>query len=276
MRPLPSPLLRGSFAAVTVATALTLSACGDDPQTSDAKISTPAAIITTPTTPPTTGPAESANLPEPSTPVATPSGKQETGDFSEPAAARGDDLPKVDRTSGLTLASDQGAKLKWQLRARTATTDEEDAFCVSLTTPSPSPPNPSCNSGTLLALQFFSDQATGHALATVDQAPTSKRTANTWLVVSGVAAADVDQVVVRYAGHSYPAKLTSSAARVPVDRQLAKDLTGATKDEIARLPGEVTVRAFAVAIPKDSGNPPADAVPRTLAPVKGKLTLDLQ
>lgn len=257
--------------ATAVLTSLLVS-CGDDGGGPQA-IAPPA--TSTPSTPQTQGPAQPVGVPVPET---TPrrAADGETGDFSAPPAASGDALPKVDRTDGLVLRSPQSSELKWTLRAKSANADGDEAFCVSLTTPSVAKPQPSCNSGTLLALQFFSDQADAHALATVTRAPVERRLKPSWLVVSGVAAANVERVRVRHGGKSYTAAMTPTASRIPVDKTLAKELTGATAQQLGRLPDDVTLRAFAVAFPQGSGNPPQDAVAETLEPVNGTLTFALQ
>ena len=149
--------------------------------------------------------------------------------------------------------------MQWAVKAKTSRAGGEDVFCLTLKMASVAKPAPDCNSGTLLALQFFSDQAEAHALATVGEAPVSARPkSQTSVMVTGIAAADVDRVRIRYAGHTYPAAMTAAAADVPVDKNLAKELTGATPAEIRRLPTNVTVRAFAVSIPPQSGNPPTE------------------
>lgn len=255
------------FAATAIAmTAAVLSGCGGGAQEASAPASAPAA----------TSPAESAT---PSTPPAPddavastqPKGSGETGDFRVPRAARGDGLAVVSPQTGLQVADTTD---DWTLTARER--DPDDGLCLLADTAGVEDPPRACYEGTELALQFFGDQAQARGIAQVDQIQTAPRGGKPRLLVSGVVAADVDEVVVRYGTTRATAKLSARAIKLPIDRALAELYSSATASELDRLPASFPVRIFAVSLPRMSKNPPRSAVPQSYAPVRGTLTFALQ
>ncbi|MBJ7470207.1 MAG: hypothetical protein JHD16_02855 [Solirubrobacteraceae bacterium] len=195
-----------------------------------------------------------------------------TGDFSAPAGADAPELPRASASKGLRVASADGAKPRWVVNAKRG---GDGDFCVRLAIPGPYDPDPLCQTGELLALQFFSSGATGPAFGTVVQAPLTARESPSQLVVAGLASAGVDTVRVRYGQKTFDAALSERAVDLPVNQSLARELSGATRDEVARLPDPVAVRAFGVSFPRDAGNPPRVVTPETVRPVNGVITLQL-
>lgn len=194
------------------------------------------------------------------------------GDFNAPAGADAPGVPRASASRGLRVESADGTKPRWVVKA---TRGGDGDFCVRLSIPGPFDPDPLCQTGELLALQFFGDDATGPAFGTVVQSPLTARESPSQMVVAGLASASVETVRVRYGQETFDATLSERVVDLPVNQSLARELTGATREEIARLPDPVTVRAFGVSFPRDAGNPPRVVTPETVRPVDGVLTLQL-
>lgn len=269
--PLRRTLRSSAAAALLAAVALGTSACGggaDDQAGAPASDTQPSGTASVDANPNAgTGSPESSEL------NATRDQSKAQGNFSAPAGADEPGVPIVSAGKGLEVDRPGGPSTA-DVRVKGYAGGDDD-FCVHIAAPGPNDPDPTCNTGTLLALQFFSDQAAGHAIGAVDFVPLERRDPPTELVVSGVATGDVKAVSVTYAQHEYEATLSTRAVRLPVDKSMARVLAGSTKAETRRLPTSVVVRLFAVAFPRDAGNPPDSAVPTTLRPVDGKMTLAL-
>lgn len=274
MPKLPSSL---SPAATTVlllgALAVPVAGCGggDDEQAA------------TPSTPATT--AEDLVAPEGTEVDTTPESEAEgagtvsggradktDGNFTPPKGADAPDAKRVPVRTGLRVESEKGAKPRWTVKAKAGDNSE---FCAHISIPGPFDPDPQCQMGELIALQFFGDDASGPALATVVQAPETGREAPSQLVVGGIASGDVKRVRVRYGTKLIDAKVSDDVVDVPIDRRMAREISGATRAQIDRLPDPVTVRAFGVAFPRDAGNPPRVATPETAHAKDGVIVLQL-
>lgn len=232
---------------------------------------------TTESTTADTSPGSSPTIPRATSPAASPTpvdrvptaGSQ---DFSVPPAARGKGVKRVAVRHGLALSSPASATTPWRLRARST---DGDVLCVDVHSQGVTDPAPLCNSGTQLAIEFFTDQTQGHALADVNAIAASKGAKPTDLVVAGVAAPDVKDVVVDFHGAEHAAAVSGDAVTLPVDKHLAKEILDPTAAQLRSLPSRVTVRVFAVSMPAEVRNPPTTATPRTATPVHGRMTFDL-
>lgn len=272
---------RSVLAVITLGVAVAAAGCGgsDGPGSATAAGSTPPAAAVATTPPPTSpAPAEANATTTPSPHGAKPPSGDEpvptsgSQDFSASAAARGDHVEQVPAADGLSLSSPARAGTAWSLTAKSA---DGDVFCVDVHSKGLTDPDPLCNSGTQLALSFFTDQTEGHALADVDSIAASKRAKPTDLVVAGVAAPDVKDVVVFFRGQRHAAAVTRQGVTLKVDKQLAKQILDPTPEQLRTLPSTVTVRVFAVSMPSTGVEPPKTATPRTLTPVNGRMTFDL-
>lgn len=194
------------------------------------------------------------------------------GDFNAPEGADAPGAPRATVARGLRVESADGTKPRWVVKA---TRGGDGDFCVRLSIPGPYDPDPLCQTGELLAVQFFGRDATGPAFGTVVQAPLTARESPSQLVVAGLASAGVKTVRVRYGQETFDATLSERVVDLPVDQSLARELTGATREDVARLPDPVTVRAFGVSFPRDAGNPPRVVTPETVRTVDGVITLQL-
>lgn len=269
-RPVPPPLA-AALAAAALATSL--AACGGD-DTANAPASS---------TPPTT--AEDLVAPVGGTGSTTPLSESEgagtvsggaadkgAGDFSPPKGADAPGAQRVSLGTGIRLEAAEGKAPHWIVKAKRGS---EGDFCMHLSIPGPFDPDPLCQTGELLALQFFGDDASGPAIGTVTMSPKTRRESATEMVVAGLASGDVQKVRVRYGTKVYDAVLSGDVADVPIDRGMARELSGATRDQIDRLPDPVTVRAFGVSFPREAGNPPRVVTAETARPVDGVITLSL-
>lgn len=197
---------------------------------------------------------------------------KDDGDFNAPQGADAPGAPRASVSRGLRVESADGTKPRWIVKA---TRGGDGDFCVRLSIPGPYDPDPLCQTGELVALQFFGGGATGPAFGTVVQAPLTARESPSQLVVAGLASAGVKTVRVRYGQETFDARLSERVVDLPVDQSLARELSGATREEIARLPDPVAVRAFGVSFPRDAGNPPRVVTPETVRAVDGVITLQL-
>ncbi len=259
------------LAALLLLTTLagTLAACGSDAPTAASTPEPEDGLVA----PPGGTPAPEPTSPEEGAGTVS-SGKQDKGegDFTVPKDAGAPGVPRVSAREGLRVESAEGTKPRWIVKARRG---GDGDFCMYVSIPGPYDPDPLCQTGELLALQFFGDDATGPAFGTVAQAPLTRREPTSQMVVAGISAGDVTSVRVRYGTKLYDAKLSEAATGVPVDQRLARELSGATREQIDRLPDPVIVRAFGVSFPREAGNPPRVVTPETPRPVNGVLTLQL-
>lgn len=273
MPKLRSPLSPATTTALLLAAlAVPVAGCGGDDEQA-----------ASPSTPATT--AEDLVAPEGSAVDTTPQSEAEgagtvsggradktDGNFTPPRGADAPDAERASAKTGLRVASARGAKPRWTVKAKAGADGE---FCAHISIPGPFDPDPQCQAGELIALQFFGDDASGPALATVVQAPETRREAPSQLVVGGIASGDVKRVRVRYGTKLIDATVSDDVVDVPIDRRMAREISGATRAQIDRLPDPVTVRAFGVAFPRDAGNPPRVATPETAYANDGVITLQL-
>ena len=273
-----SPLSRSArlaFALGAPALALSTAGCGgadDDappPNPQPPGIVAPEGASDTATTTPETK-AEGAGTVSPGGP------RNGGGDYRPPAAAAANGLPHVSTDRGVRLEAAKGKKtVPWSVVAKRG---DEGAgeLCVNLKVPGPYDPDPTCQTGELIALSFYGGQGLGPALSTVVQAPLSRREPPTQLVVAGIVGGEVKKVQVRYGIDLHRATLSDEAIDVPLDTRMAKLMSGATAAEIKRLPDPVSVRVFSVSFPRDAGNPPRVATPeQAKADDDGTVTLRL-
>lgn len=262
---------RAAAAAVLLSLVATMSACGgDDAPTAGSTPATTAEDLVAPvggegnTTPESA--AEGAGT------VSGGAGDKGTGDFTPPAGADAPGAPRVPLGRGIRLTAADGQLPRWVVKANRG---EDGDFCMHLSIPGPYDPDPLCQTGELLALQFFSDDGSGPAVGTVIMSPRTRRESPTEMVVAGLASGDVKRVRVRYGTELFDATLSEEVADVPIDRRLARELSGATRAQIDRLPDPVTVRAFGVSFPRDAGNPPRVVTPEAPRAIDGVITLQL-
>lgn len=259
-------------ALLLAALAVPVAGCGGDDE-----------VASTPSTPATT--AEDLVAPEGTEVDTTPTSEADgagtvsggkamktDGNFTPPKGADAPGATRMPAKTGLRLASAKGDKPKWSVRAKSGTDGE---FCALISIPGPFDPDPVCQMGELIALQFFGDDASGPAIGTVVQAPLTDREAPSQLVVGGLAAGDVKRVRVRYGTKLIDAKVSSDVVDVPIDRRMAREISGATREQIDRLPNPVTVRAFGISFPRDAGNPPRVVTPESAHAKNGVITLQL-
>ena len=271
------PHFRASFspaattALLLAALTIPVSGCGGDESAS------------TPSTPATT--AEDLVAPEGSKVDTTPATEAEgagtvsdgkadktNGNFTPPDGADAPGATRVPAGTGLRLTSEKGTRPRWVAKAKSGADGE---FCSHLSIPGPFDPDPICQTGELIALQFFGDDASGPAIATVVQSPEIGRELPNQLVVAGITSGDVQRVRVRYGTKLIDAKVSDDVVDVPIDRRMARELSGATAAQIDRLPDPVTVRAFGVSFPRDAGNPPRVVTPEAPRAKDGVITLQL-
>lgn len=273
MPKLRSPLSPAATTALLLAAlAVPVAGCGDS-----------GGEATAPSTPATT--AEDLVAPEGTEVDTTPDNASEgagtvsagtadktNGNFTPPKGADAPDAERATLKDGVRLESDKGAKPKWVVKAKGGTDGE---FCAHISIPGPFDPDPQCQTGELIALQFFGDDASGPAIGTVVQAPLTRREAPSQMVVAGITSGDVKRVRVRYGTKLIDAKVSDDVVDVPIDRRMARELSGATREQIDRLPNPVTVRAFGVSFPRDAGNPPRVVTPESAHAKNGVITLQL-
>ncbi len=270
LRPVP-PTAAALLAATALATSL--AACGGDDTATAPANSTPATT------------AEDLVAPVGGTVSTTPESKSEgagtvsggagdkgAGDFTPPEGADAPGAERVSLDKGIRLEAADGKAPHWIVKAKRG---GDGDFCMHLSIPGPYDPDPLCQTGELLALQFFGDDASGPAIGTVTMSPKTRRESATEMVVAGLASGDVKKVRVRYGTKIYDATLSDDVADVPIDRRMARELSGATRAQIDRLPDPVAVRAFGVSFPRDAGNPPRVVTAETARPVDGVVTLSL-
>lgn len=260
------------IAVLLLATTLTgtVAGCGsDDPPVASTPATTADELV---------APEGGTVSPEPTTTaegagtVSNGSADKGAGDFTPPKGADAPGAPRISVRKGLRVESDEGAKPRWVVKANGG---DEGEFCVHLSIPGPYDPDPQCQTGELVALQFFGDDATGPAIGNVVQAPLTRREPTSQMVVAGIAAGNVKKVRVRYGTKLYDAKMSDAVVDLPIDQRMARELSGATRAQIDRLPDPVTVRAFGVSFPREAGNPPRVVTAETPRPVDGVITLQL-
>lgn len=272
-RALPTSTRATALLAAALLVPTSLAACGGDDETAS-----------TPSTPATTaeqlvapvGTKDADPTPETESEgagtVSSGASDKTDGDFTPPAGADAPGAERVNARKGLRLESEEGAKPRWIVKAKRGS---EGEFCAHLSIPGPFDPDPVCQTGELIALQFFGDDASGPAIGTVVQAPLTRRESPSQLVVAGLTSGDVERVRVRYGTKLIDAKVTDDVVDVPIDRRMARELSGATKAQIDRLPNPVTVKAFGVSFPRDAGNPPRVVTPESAHAKDGVITLQL-
>jgi hypothetical protein len=250
----------------------TLAGCGsaeDDQATAPSTTATTVTTTATPGTSPTSSTTPRASSRGGSPKLASPDAPPTT--LPDPPAVKGNELAPASPADKLVVTSPSGGP-KWRVAAQLKDTGD-DAFCLTVTSIGDDTPTPDCSSGTETALNLIGSQATAEADADVDSVMRSDRNKASDLLVTGVATDAVQKVVVKYAGHTYTAQLSSSVAEVNINASLAAAILGS---EAKRLPSSLGVRLFGVSFPMTNGNPPQTARPAHKHPRDGVMTFSLQ